>query len=71
MYGASRDATLAISEYVPSPETVAAGRIWQSTGTVYFGVGEIGESWRFDVSLSIDNLMSRTKECSIFIERTK
>jgi hypothetical protein len=37
---------------------------------VYFDVDEIGESWRVDVSSGIDNLMSRTKECSIFIERT-
>ena len=36
---------------------------------VYFDVDDTGESWRVDVSSGIDNLMSRTKECSIFIER--
>ncbi len=38
---------------------------------VYFDVDDTGESWRVDVSSGIDNLMSRTKECSIFIERTQ
>ena len=37
---------------------------------VYFDVDGSGESWRVDISSGIDNLMSRTKECSIFIERT-
>jgi len=36
---------------------------------IYFDVDETGESWRVDVSSGIDNLMSRSKECSIFIER--
>jgi len=36
---------------------------------VYFDIVETGEKWRVDVSSGIDNLMSRTKECSLFIER--
>ena len=35
---------------------------------VYFDVDETGERWRVDISAGIDNLMSRSKECSIFIE---
>jgi hypothetical protein len=36
---------------------------------VYFELLETGERWRVDVSSGIDNLMSRTKECSLFVER--
>jgi hypothetical protein len=36
---------------------------------VYFDLIETGVRWRVDVSSGIDNLMSRNKECSLFIER--
>ena len=36
---------------------------------VYFDVDETNETWRVDVSSGIDNLMSRNKECSIFVEK--
>jgi len=37
---------------------------------IYFDIQETGEKWRVDVSSGIDNLMSRTKECSLFIEKS-
>jgi hypothetical protein len=37
---------------------------------IYFDILETGERMRVDVSSGIDNLMSRTKECSLFVERS-
>jgi hypothetical protein len=37
---------------------------------IYFDIEETGEKWRVDVSSGIDNLMSRTKECSLFVEKS-
>jgi hypothetical protein len=41
----SRDATLAISEYAPGAETVAAGRIWQSAGIAKRPSRVSGDAW--------------------------
>ena len=38
---------------------------------VYFDVDESKETWRVDVSSGIDTLMSRNKECSIFVEKRR